>query len=92
MSKNKGCLLTDARQQHTDTLFVSTTTHSQTLVNKGLATPRNGPKVQELLVQMIEAEAGEHVLRQLVGALPRTLTIGSWRRDRWWGMGGEFGG
>jgi hypothetical protein len=68
MSKNKGCLLTDARQQHTDTLFVSTT-HSQTLVNKALATPRNGPKVQELLVQMIEAEAGEHVLRQLVAGM-----------------------
>jgi hypothetical protein len=27
-----------------------------------------------------------------VQALPRTLTIGSWRRDRWGGMGGEFGG
>jgi hypothetical protein len=42
---------------------------SQTLVNKALATPRNGPKVQEILVQMIEAEAGEHVLRQLVAGM-----------------------
>lgn len=42
---------------------------AQTLVTKALATPRNGPKVQEVLVQMIEAEAGEHVVRELVAGM-----------------------
>ena len=36
------------------------------LIAKGLAAPRNGAKVQDVLLRMIQAEAGEQVVPQLV--------------------------
>jgi hypothetical protein len=38
-------------------------------VKKALATPRNGPKVQDVLLQMIEAEAQDEVLGPLVAGM-----------------------
>jgi hypothetical protein len=41
----------------------------QGLVKKGLTIPRNGGKVQEVVVQMMEAHAASHVLPPLVAAM-----------------------
>lgn len=41
----------------------------QGLVKKALTTPRNGAKVQEVLVQMIESDSGAHVVPVLVAGM-----------------------